>query len=45
VREEGRDYYVLRGRGEMVAGGGERGNEGRYPAQEGDAYIEEARSS
>ncbi|MFN0168396.1 MAG: cupin domain-containing protein, partial [Bryobacteraceae bacterium] len=32
-------YYVLRGRGEMVAGGGADGNEGRYPAQEGDAYF------
>ena len=32
-------YYVLRGRGDMVAGGGESGNEGRYPAQEGDAYF------
>jgi len=32
-------YYVLRGRGEMVAGGGADGNEGRYPASEGDAYF------
>jgi hypothetical protein len=23
----------------MVAGGGEAGNEGRHPAQEGDAYF------
>jgi mannose-6-phosphate isomerase-like protein (cupin superfamily) len=32
-------YYVLRGKGNMVAGGGADGNEGRYPAQEGDAYF------
>lgn len=32
-------YYVLRGRGDMVAGGGADGNEGRYSAQEGDAYF------
>ena len=32
-------YYVLRGRGDMVAGGGADGNEGRYPAKEGDAYF------
>jgi mannose-6-phosphate isomerase-like protein (cupin superfamily) len=32
-------YYVLRGRGEMVAGGGADGNEGRYPARQGDAYF------
>jgi mannose-6-phosphate isomerase-like protein (cupin superfamily) len=32
-------YYVLRGSGEMVAGGGVDGNEGRYPAKEGDAYF------
>lgn len=32
-------YYVLRGRGEMVAGGGPDGNEGRYPAKAGDAYF------
>jgi mannose-6-phosphate isomerase-like protein (cupin superfamily) len=32
-------YYVLRGHGDMVAGGGESGNEGRHPAQEGDAYF------
>jgi mannose-6-phosphate isomerase-like protein (cupin superfamily) len=32
-------YYVLRGHGDMVAGGGADGNEGRYPAQEGDAYF------
>jgi mannose-6-phosphate isomerase-like protein (cupin superfamily) len=32
-------YYVLRGKGDMVAGGGVDGNEGRYPAKEGDAYF------
>jgi mannose-6-phosphate isomerase-like protein (cupin superfamily) len=32
-------YYVLQGRGDMVAGGGADGNEGRYPAKEGDAYF------
>jgi mannose-6-phosphate isomerase-like protein (cupin superfamily) len=32
-------YYVLRGHGDMVAGGGADGNEGRYPAKEGDAYF------
>jgi len=32
-------YYVLRGNGDMVAGGGESGNEGRYPARQGDAYF------
>lgn len=32
-------YYVLRGSGDMVAGGGADGNEGRYPAREGDAYF------
>lgn len=32
-------YYVLRGHGDMVAGGGVDGNEGRYPAKEGDAYF------
>lgn len=32
-------YYVLRGHGEIVAGGGADGNEGRYPAREGDAYF------
>jgi mannose-6-phosphate isomerase-like protein (cupin superfamily) len=32
-------YYVLRGRGDMVAGGGADGNEGRHPAREGDAYF------
>ncbi|HEX8985550.1 MAG TPA: cupin domain-containing protein [Bryobacteraceae bacterium] len=32
-------YYVLQGSGDMVAGGGADGNEGRYPAKEGDAYF------
>ncbi len=32
-------YYILRGKGEMVAGGGADGNEGRYPAQAGDAFF------
>ncbi len=32
-------YYVLRGHGDMVAGGGADGNEGRYPAKAGDAYF------
>ena len=32
-------YYVLRGRGDIVAGGGMDGNEGRHPVTEGDAYF------
>jgi mannose-6-phosphate isomerase-like protein (cupin superfamily) len=32
-------YYVLRGHGDIVAGGGADGNEGRYPAKEGDAFF------
>lgn len=32
-------YYVLRGHGDMVAGGGANGDEGRYPSREGDAYF------
>ncbi len=32
-------YYVLRGHGDMVAGGGADGNEGRYASKEGDAYF------
>lgn len=32
-------YFVLRGHGEIVAGGGCDGNEGRYPAKQGDAYF------
>ncbi len=32
-------YLVLEGKGEMVAGSGMDGVEGRYPAQAGDAYY------
>lgn len=32
-------YYVLQGKGDMVAGGGADGNEGRYPAKQSDAYF------
>jgi mannose-6-phosphate isomerase-like protein (cupin superfamily) len=32
-------YYILRGHGDMVAGGGSDGNEGRYPAKAGDAFF------
>jgi len=32
-------YYILRGHGDMVAGGGADGNEGRYPAREGDTFF------
>lgn len=32
-------YLVLQGKGQMVAGGGEDGLEGRHPAQAGDAYF------
>jgi mannose-6-phosphate isomerase-like protein (cupin superfamily) len=32
-------YYILRGHGDMVAGSGAGGNEGRYPAQQGDAFF------
>lgn len=32
-------YLVLEGDGEMVAGGGMDGVEGRHPAKEGDAYF------
>ena len=32
-------YLVLEGHGEMVAGGGADGIEGRYPAKAGDAYF------
>ena len=32
-------YYILRGHGDMVAGGGADGNEGRYPARVGDAFF------
>lgn len=32
-------YFILRGSGEMVAGGGADGNEGRYPTRTGDAWF------
>jgi mannose-6-phosphate isomerase-like protein (cupin superfamily) len=32
-------YYVLRGHGDMVAGDGVDGSEGRHRAKEGDAYF------
>ncbi len=32
-------YYVLRGSGDMVAGGGADGNEGRYPTKQGEAWF------
>lgn len=32
-------YYILRGHGDMVAGGGADGNEGRYPARQGDTFF------
>lgn len=32
-------YYILRGHGDMVAGGGADGNEGRHPAKQGDAFF------
>jgi mannose-6-phosphate isomerase-like protein (cupin superfamily) len=32
-------YYVMDGEGEMVAGGGMDGIEGRHPARAGDAYF------
>ena len=32
-------YFVLRGSGEMVAGGGADGNEGRYATRQGDAWF------
>ncbi len=32
-------YYILRGHGDMVAGGGEDGNEGRHPSREGDTFF------
>jgi mannose-6-phosphate isomerase-like protein (cupin superfamily) len=32
-------YYILRGSGDMVTGGGADGNEGRYPARSGDAFF------
>lgn len=38
-------YFVLRGSGDMVGGGGADGNEGRYPAQSGDDLVLAVRSS
>ena len=32
-------YFILQGHGDMVAGGGVDGNEGRYPARAGDALF------
>jgi len=32
-------YFVLKGSGEMVAGGGIDGNEGRHPTKQGDAWF------
>ena len=32
-------YFVLKGSGEMVAGGGMDGNEGRHPTSQGDAWF------
>jgi mannose-6-phosphate isomerase-like protein (cupin superfamily) len=32
-------YFVVQGEGEMVAGSGMDGIEGRYPAKAGDAYY------
>jgi mannose-6-phosphate isomerase-like protein (cupin superfamily) len=32
-------YFVLQGSGDMVAGGGADGNEGRYVARSGDAFF------
>ena len=32
-------YYILRGKGDMVAGGGADGNEGQHPAKTGDAHF------
>jgi mannose-6-phosphate isomerase-like protein (cupin superfamily) len=32
-------YYILRGHGDMVAGGGVDGNEGKYPARQGDTFF------
>jgi mannose-6-phosphate isomerase-like protein (cupin superfamily) len=32
-------YFVLKGNGEMVAGGGMDGNEGRHPTKQGDAWF------
>ena len=35
-------YYVLRGHGDMVAGGGADGNEGRHPSQRGRRVLHPA---
>lgn len=32
-------YFILKGSGEMVAGGGADGTEGRHPTREGDAWF------
>jgi len=32
-------YFVLKGSGQMVAGGGLDGNEGRHPTKQGDAWF------
>lgn len=32
-------YFVLQGSGDMVAGGGADGNEGRYPTRQGEAWF------
>ncbi|MBN9660102.1 MAG: cupin domain-containing protein [Acidobacteria bacterium] len=32
-------YFILQGSGEMVAGGGIDGNEGRHPTRQGDAWF------
>jgi mannose-6-phosphate isomerase-like protein (cupin superfamily) len=32
-------YFILRGSGEMVAGGGIDGNEGRHPTKQGDVWF------
>lgn len=32
-------YFILKGSGDMVAGGGIDGNEGRYPTKQGDAWF------
>lgn len=32
-------YFILKGSGQMVAGGGMDGNEGRHPTRQGDAWF------
>jgi mannose-6-phosphate isomerase-like protein (cupin superfamily) len=32
-------YFILKGSGQMVAGGGVDGNEGRHPTRQGDAWF------